>query len=114
MKAKKLNIFKKAFLRYRQWRSDYNRKILNIMIKFSMFEAIRLANRKRDIINNKVWVIAGPGEFLVFARYQKLNLIREGLLKKNLSAKELDEKASYIAYPISEKDKRKDKIRIFK
>ena len=84
------------------------------MIKFSMFEAIRLANRKRDIINHKCWVISGSGEFIVFARYQKLNLIREGLLKKNLSAKELDEKASYIAYPMSEKERSKNKIRIFK
>lgn len=72
--------------------------------------AIRLANRKRDIINHNAWVVAGSGEYLVFCRYQKQNLQSQGLLKPNLTGKDLNEMASYVALPVTSKDKRRGGI----
>ena len=114
MKQKTLSIFKRLLLRYRQWKSSRDMKMMNTMIVYSFDEAVRLANRKRDSINHKTWVVSGNSLFLVFARYQKMNLQREGLLKKHLTGKDLDEMASYVAYPITEHDRsRKAKIRKF-
>ncbi len=75
-----------------------------------MDSAIHLANRKRDIINNKVWAVSGSGVVLVFARYQKKKLQSEGLLKPNLTGKDLDEMASYVALPVTSSDKSKGAI----
>jgi hypothetical protein len=89
-------------------------KILNTMAAFTFDEALRLANRKRDICNHKCWVVGGSGEFLIFARYQKKSLQSQGLLKPLLTGKDLDEMASYIAYPVNEIDRaRRGKIRRF-
>ena len=105
--SKKISFYNKIINSYHKWRSIRNQKILNKMVAFSMDEAIRLSNKKRDIINQKVWVVSGSGEFLIFARYQKKNLQSQGLLKPNLTGKDLDEMCSYIAYPYSEKDKKR-------
>ena len=89
-------------------------RILNTMTKYSFDEALRLANQKRDIINHKVWVIGSPGLFVIFARYQMHSLQSSKVLEKYLTGKDLDEKASYIAYPVSERERlRKGKIRKF-
>jgi hypothetical protein len=114
MKQKKLSFFQRLLFKYRDWKAKRNALTLNKMVTFNMFEAIRLANKKRDISNHKTWVISGNGEYLVFLRYQKMNLQLQGLLNKNLTSKELDEKASYIAHPITEKNKKAGGlIRIF-
>lgn len=110
----KLSLYKRLLFKYRQWKSNRQMKTLNTMVKFSFDEALRLANRKRDIINHKVWVVSGSGEFLIFARYQKKNLQAQDLLKPNLTGKDLDEMASYVAYPVTEKDRsRRGLIRKF-
>ena len=80
------------------------------MVAFTIDEAIRLANRKRDIINHTVWVISGSGEFLIFSRYQKKDLQMQGLLKSKITSKDLNEMASYIALPVTNKDKRRGGI----
>jgi len=114
MKKSKASLFKRFLTRYRQWNSQRKLKILNTMVKYSFDEALRLANRKRDIINHKVWVVAGSGVFLVFARYQLKHLQLNKLIDKHTSSMELDSKASYIAYPVSILDrKRGGKIRKF-
>lgn len=110
MKTKKTSFFQRILMRYRLWKSNRNMKILNKMVVFSMFDAIRLANRKRDILNHTTWVVAGGGEFLVFCRYQKQGLQAKELLKPNLTGKELNEIASYIALPYTSKDHRRGGI----
>jgi hypothetical protein len=104
MKKTKQSLYQKYLFKYRDWKSRRQMKTLNTMIKYDMFEAIRLANKKRDIINNKIWVVGNPGQYLVFARYQRKSLQSEHLLDGNLTGKNLDEIASYIAYPITVRD----------
>jgi hypothetical protein len=111
----KISIFRKILNKYRQWKVNKQMKTLNLMVTYSIDRAISLAEQKRDIINHKVWVIAGNGEFVVFARYQLKSLQLNKILDKHLSGKELDEKASYISYPIDHlHPQRKGKLRIFK
>lgn len=105
MKTKKVSFFKKIVNTFRLWKSNRNQKTLDTMVAFSMDGAIRLANKKRDIINMKVWAVSGSGEFLVFARYQKKQLQLQKLLKAPLTGKDLDEMASYVAKPVTDKDK---------
>lgn len=114
MKKTDPNILKRLLNRYRLWNTKRQIKILNTMVKYSFDEALRLANRKRDIMNHKVWVVAGNGEFLVFARYQLKTLQQSKLIDKHTSSLELESKASYIAYPVTATDSsRKGLIRKF-
>jgi hypothetical protein len=114
MKKTKLSLFQKILLKYRTWNSYRKMKILNTMTKYNFDQALYLANQKRDIINHKVWVIGSPGLFVVFARYQMHSLQASKVLEKHLTGKDLDEKASYIAYPVNELDRsRRGKIRKF-
>jgi hypothetical protein len=110
MKTKKLLINNRLLFKYREWKSARQDRDLNKMIAYSMDAAISLANRKRDILNHKSWVVAGSGIFLVFARFQKKNLQSQGLLKSNLTSKDLDEMASYVALPFTEKNKKRGGI----
>lgn len=105
MKTQKQPFYKRLLNSYRLWRSNRNKKILNTMVAYTMDEAIRLANKKRDIINMKVWAVSGSGEYLVFARYQKKQLQLQKLLKPNITGKDLDEMASFVALPVTNKDK---------
>jgi len=115
MKTKKLSIYKRLLNSYRVWKSTRNQKVLDTMVAFSMDGAIRLANKKRDILNNNTWVVGKGAEFLVFSRYQKQSLQDQGLLKSPLTGKELNELASYVALPYTSKDHRRGGIlRIFK
>ena len=105
MKTQKQPFYKRLLNSYRLWRSNRNQKILNTMVAYTMDEAIRLANKKRDIINMKVWAVSGSAEYLVFARYQKKQLQLQKLLKPNITGKDLDEMASFVALPVTNKDK---------
>lgn len=110
MKTTKQSLYKRLLNSYRLWRSNQNQKTLNTMVAFSMDGAIRLANKKRDILNHTCWVVADSGEFLVFCRYQKKDLQSKGLLKPNLTGKDLNELASYVALPVTEKDRKRGGI----
>jgi replicative superfamily II helicase len=114
MKNKKQTLFQRYLFKFRAWKAQRQRKILDTMMKYSLDEAIRLTNQKRDILNNKVWCVGNPGQYLVFARYQKKALQTQHLLGGNLTSKNLDEIASYVAFPVTEKDKRRrGLLRIF-
>jgi hypothetical protein len=114
MKTSRQTLFQRYLFKYRAWKAAGQRKILDTMMKYSLDEAVRLANQKRDIINSKVWIIGNPGQYLIFARYQKKALQTQHLLGGNLTSKNLDEIASYVAFPVTEKDKRrKGLLRMF-
>jgi hypothetical protein len=110
MRKTKVSIFKRYLLQYRNWKARRQMRILNTMIKHSFDEALRLANQKRDIINHKVWVLAGQGIFIVFARYQMKNLQLSKIIDKHITGKELDEKASYITLPYTNADHKRGGI----
>ena len=103
MKTKQ-SFFKRIRNSFRLWKSNRNQKVLDTMTAFSMDSAIRLANKKRDIVNMNTWCVSGSGEYLVFCRFQKKMLQRQGLLKPNLTGKDLNEMASYVALPVTNRE----------
>jgi hypothetical protein len=109
----KITLIQRFLNWYRQRKAARQMKVLNRMVVYSIDAAVRLAEQKCDIINHKVWVIAGSVEFVVFARYQLKSLQVNKILDKHLSGKELDEKASYIAYPVDALHGRRGKFRTF-
>ena len=110
MKSKKISVYKRLINAYRAWQIERQEKILNTMVVYSFDTAVRLANKKRDLINHTVWVVAGSGLFLVFARYQRKLLQTQGFLKPKITSKDLNELASYVAFPYTAKDKRRGGI----
>lgn len=110
MKAKRQPFYKRLLNSYRSWRSNRNQKVLDKLDAYSMDEAIRLANRKRDIANHTCWVVSGKGEHLVFLRYQKKSLQTQGMLKSHLTSKDLNEMCSYVALPYTSKDHKRGGI----
>ena len=114
MKSKKISVYKRLINAYDAWRAQKQMKVMDTLKTRNLDQAIYLANRKRDIVNHKIWVINGPGFYLVFDRSRLHELQTQKILDKHTTCFELDKKASYIAYPETATNKKRGGLlRIF-